>query len=146
MQHSHIGRTVALRRLTKLTGQNSIRLNGDDLIDLARQRKGATTQSRPNLDDKVTGLERGRSNECLCDLRFEKVLSETTPSLVSWRPPDRGHGPSLRYPWGPSCLLMKDLSRSWIAFQVDSPGLSKTPAPIRREGDTVRHHGDRGHT
>ena len=131
MEHSNVGRSAAPYCLTKLTSQKWIRLNGDDVIDLGRQRKCAAAQARADLDDQVTSLERGSVNEYFCDLRLEEVLSETTPSLVSWRPPDRGHGPSLRYPWVPFCSLIKGPSRSLNHVPGELPMAVEHPAPYR---------------
>jgi len=99
LEHPDVGGTAAIHCSTELTGQECVRLEGDDLVDLARQSKGARAQARPDLDDQVSGPERGLGDQCLGDLRLEEVLSETASSLVSWRPLDRGHGPSPRYPW-----------------------------------------------
>jgi len=94
----HICRAAAFHFSSESTCEERVRLDGDELIDQTRQRKGAAAQASPDLDDQVTRLELGRSDQCLCEVRPEEVLSETTSLLVSWRPPDRGHGPSPRCP------------------------------------------------
>ena len=131
LEHPDVGGAAAIHRSTELTGQEWVRLEGDDLVDLARQSKGATAQARPDLDDQVTRLERGLRDQCLGDLRLEEVLSETASSLVSWRPLDRGHGPSPRYPWGSLCSLSFGSSRPGLS-QADFAEPARALAPNRR--------------
>ena len=147
LEHPDVGGTAAIHCSTELTGQECVRLEGDDLVDLARQSNGATAQARPDLDDQVTRLERGLRDQCLGDLRLEEVLSETASSLVSWRPLDRGHGPSPRYPWGSLCpfvlgFVQTCAQRSGLAEPVGAPPCPGSAGSERRplRGES-RHQG-----